>query len=174
MKRIFILLLVISTSCQFAEADLQTQQVVGYVPVYASQETITALAPGPAQPTIHPGKIYAYGAYLFQVEQFKGIHIIDNSDPQQAHKIAFLNVPSATEIAIKSDHLYTNNGNDLVVFNLANVMSPQLVHRIENAFPPIDQDYPPFSNTVFECPDPAKGIVVAWEQKTLTNPKCRR
>jgi len=80
----------------------------------------------------------------------------------------------ATEIAIKSGHLYTNNVNDLVVFSLSNPAEPLLENRVKDAFPVIEQEYPPFNNTYFECPDPAKGIVVGWEQKELTNPQCRR
>lgn len=127
------------------------------------------------KPTIHPGKIYAYGNYLFQVEENEGIHIIDNSDPQQAHKISFLKVPAASELAIKSNFLYTNNLDDLVVFDLSNINAPHLVKRVENAFPKINQEYPPFSNVYFECVDPSKGVVVGWEEKMVNElPKCRR
>lgn len=62
----------------------------------------------------------------------------------------------------------------MVVFNLANIASPQLVHRIKDAFPVIDQTFPPFNNTSFECADSTKGIVIGWERKMITNPNCRR
>lgn len=172
MKRFFPLLLFFC-SCEWA-GDMQMGQTTGYVPVYAAREVVNTISSEPARATVHPGKIYAYGAYLFQVEQYEGIHIVNNSNPKEAKKIGFLKVPLATEITIKSGHLYTNNVNDLVVFNLADITQPQLVNRIKDAFPVIDQTHPPFTNTYFECVDPAKGLVVAWEQKEIQNPKCRR
>lgn len=149
-------------------------QTLGYVPVYlpaATSHQITSSAP---IATKNAGKIYAYLNYLFQVEQGRGIHVIDNTSPQQASKVSFINIPGCSEIAIKANHLYTNNVNDLVVISLANVSSPTLVSRQANAFPQLENNYPPNTGVFFECVDPAKGIVIGWEQKTLTDPKCRR
>jgi hypothetical protein len=174
MKHFLPLLLILFCSCDRFGANSDFGQLQGYAPVYASRQVVNTITTEPSRPTLRPGKIYTYGSYLFQVEQNEGIHIINNSNPQHARKIAFLKVPMATEIAIQSDHLYTNNLNDLVVFNLTNIASPQLVNRITDAFPLIDQSYPPFTNTVFECADPSEGIVVAWERKMIDQPKCRR
>jgi hypothetical protein len=148
--------------------------VQGYAPIYASRQSINTITAQAPMPTTQPGKIYAFGRYLFQVENGSGIHIIDNIDPATARKIAFLKVPMATEIAIKQNFLYTNNLNDLVVFDLSNITAPQLVNRIADAFPAIDQTYPPVSRTSFECADASKGVVIGWEQKMISNPKCRR
>lgn len=174
MKRLFPFLLIPFFSCEPSGANDEPFQVQGYAPVYASRQVANNIVTENARATERPGKIYAYGNFIFQVEQNEGIHIIDNSNPKQAKKIAFLKVPMATEIAIKSDHLYTNNLNDLVVFDLANTSSPKLVNRIADAFPVIDQAFPPFANTYFECADATKGIVVAWELKMLSEPGCRR
>ncbi len=165
MKLYLFFILITFYSCVRTGSNNELNQFQGYAPVYSSRQVVNTIATEAVKPTVRPGKIYAYGNYLFQLEQNEGIHIINNSNIQQAKKIAFLKVPMATEIAIKSGHLYTNNLNDLVVFNLANVESPQLVNRIADAFPVIDQAFPPFNNTYFECADPAKGIVVAWEKK---------
>lgn len=146
---------------------------LGYAPIYGSA-TSRVVSYSSAEPTKFPGKIYAYNNYAFQVEQGKGIHIINNTNPQQAAKIGFINVAGCTEISIKANYLYTNNVNDLVVINISNISSPFVVNRQQNAFPAIDQTFPPFDGVVFECPDPSKGIVIGWEQKTIQNPNCRR
>lgn len=151
-----------------------TDALTGYVPVYQPTATAHDIAVQSAKATVNAGKIYAYKNYLFQVEQGKGIHIIDNTTPQQANKIAFISVPGCSEMAIKANFLYTNNVNDLVVLSLDNITAPTLVSRQENAFPQIDQTYPPFQGVYFECTDPSKGVVIGWEQKILENPKCRR
>jgi|GEM_PF-286068 len=175
MRRLWPLLLCLPVfSCQPRGEAEPPAQTLGFAPVYASRQVVNTITTEPPKATSKPGKIYAYGTYLFQVEQMEGIHIINNANPQQAQKIGFLKVPMATEIAIKSGYLYTNNLNDLVVFSLANMNNIQLVHRIEGAFPAIDQQYPPVSGVFFECADPSKGMVVNWERKMLTQPKCRR
>jgi hypothetical protein len=174
MKYVSLLLIVaVAFSCQPDRTEAPSN-ITAYVPVYASRQVVNSIGVEAVKPTVHAGKIYAYNNYLFQVEQNEGIHIIDNSNPQQAHKIAFLKVPMSSEIAIKSGYLYTNNLNDMVVFDLSNVSSPQLVKRVADAFPVIDQSFPPAAHGYFECADPSKGIVIGWEKKIVSEPKCRR
>jgi hypothetical protein len=148
---------------------------MAFVPVYADPSTlIQSISVEAVQPTTKAGKIYAYGNYVFQNDQNKGIHIIDNSNPALPRKVAFLKVPYSTEIAVKGSFLYTNCVNDLVVLDLQNPQSPVVVKRVQNAFPLINQEYPPFTNVYFVCPDPSKGIVVDWINQQTQNPTCRR
>lgn len=171
MKYFLLLSLIVIVSCE--RQNRETSSVMGYAPVYTSAQSRT-ISYSPAEPTKNAGKIYAYNSYVFQVEQGKGIHVIDNANPQQASKIGFINIAGCTELAIKSNYLYTNNVNDLVVISLASMTSPSVVNRQDAAFPAIDQTFPPFDNISFECPDPSKGLVIGWEQKMIDNPKCRR
>lgn len=173
MRRYSCFLLLLLAGC-VGEPLPNTGEMLAYAPVYATQTQIDDIGITTPKPTTRAGKIYAYNQYLFQVEQAEGIHIIDNAAPREARKIGFLKVPFCTEIAIRGGYLYTNHVDDLVVFNLANIADPQVVKRLEGAFPQIDQKHPPFSNTYFECPDPKKGIVVRWEQKLMKMPACRR
>ena len=173
MKYFLLILVTGLASCDPAMVDPVNRQSA-WAPVYATAQEASNIGIAASKPTENAGKIYAYQNYIFQVEQGKGIHIINNSNPQQAQKVAFLNLPTCTEIAIKSNFLYSNHLNDLVVFDLSSITSPQLVDRVENAFPQFSQDYPPFSGVFFECPDPAKGVVIGWEEKMVEQPKCRR
>jgi hypothetical protein len=172
MKYLILILLITVVSCTTRE--IGPEKIMGWVPVYSTQSSTASPAIESVKPTVHAGKIYAYGNYLFQVEQFEGIHIIDNTVPAQAHKISFLRVPACTEIAIKSNRLYTNNLDDLVVFDISSISAPLLVSRLENAFPAFSANFPPVTQGYFECVDPSKGLVVAWEQKLIDQPKCRR
>ena len=173
MKYCLLLLLLGFASCVRTE-PAEPLNVEGYAPVYFNPQQSATVTFSAARPTNAPGKIYAYQNWLFQVDQYQGIHFIDNSNTQSPSKVGFLQVPGATEIAIKGGFLYTNNLGDLVVFSLASMQSPQLVNRLADAFPQFNQSYPPIGSGYFECPDPSKGIVVGWEQKILTNAKCRR
>lgn len=171
MRLLPLLFLFVLAGCEPSQQRIGPLQ--GYAPVYAtaSSKTVSFSA---AKPTAAAGKIYAYGSYAFQVEQGKGIHIIDNSNSSAAAKVGFLNIDGCTEMAIKNGYLYTNNVNDLIVVSLANPTAPAVVNRQEGAFPAISQTFPPVANAYFECPDPAKGTVVGWELKTIDNPQCRR
>ncbi len=145
-----------------------------YAPVYVKPENLTAISVQSAKAITKPGKVYVKGNLLLQNDVNTGVHLIDISNPSQPVKLAFLNVPFSTEISIKDNFLYVNNFNDLLVFNISNPSSPSLVKRLEDVFPYHNNEYPPVSNTYFECVDPSKGIVVDWKLATVTDPKCRR
>ena len=175
MRILSLLFLVALASCTIpTDNDSTPNRIMGYAPVYGSTSSYQNIEVQAPRPTNYAGKIYAYGSYIFQAEQNEGVHIIADGQSKSAHKIAFLKVPFCSEIAIKANYLYVNNLNDLLVFDISNVATPQLVQRLPDAFPHVVQQHPNVSNTFFECPDPAKGIIVRWEQKTLENPKCRR
>ena len=153
---------------------LSPSTLEGYAPVYLSISSVKAVTNANARPTVLAGKIYAYKTFVFQNDVNNGIHIIDNSNPSSPKKVGYISIPFSTEVAVKGDFLYSNNLDDLVVFDISKPAEPRLVNRIADVFPASNQEYPPFNNTAFECADPAKGVVVRWERKTLTNPKCRR
>ncbi|TDQ33340.1 LVIVD repeat-containing protein [Zeaxanthinibacter enoshimensis] len=80
----------------------------------------------------HSGKIYAYKDYIFVNEKFKGVHVVDNSNPVQPEKIGFLNIPGNVDISVKGDYLYADSGNDLVVLDISQMADINLVKRLEN------------------------------------------
>ena len=170
----FLICLLLLNSCDPIESAPFEGEVDAFVPVYSPLIDINSIAVEAARPTDQAGKIYAYGTFIFQNELYKGIHIINNTNRSQPNKLAFLKVPFSTEIAVKGNYLYTNNHDDILVFDITNPANPQLVKRLENIFPPINQMYPPFNNVQFECPDPSKGVVVRWDMKRIKTPKCRR
>lgn len=145
-----------------------------YIPQYLATSDVQQITVQTAKATQQAGKIYAFGNYIFQNDLQQGFHIIDNTDRKHPLKLAFLKVPYSTEIAIKGNYLYTNNLNDLVVFDISNIQSPRLVKRVEKVFPAVNQKYPPYNNVSFECPDPSKGTIVKWELKTSIKVFCRR
>ncbi len=161
-------------SCTPENTNPPNGQVDAYVPVYASTADVTQISVEAARPITVAGKIYAYGNYIFQNDLNSGIHIIDNTDKTKPQKVSFLKLPLSTEIAVKGNYLYSNNYRDIVVFDISNPAQPKLVKRMSNVFPPVNQKFPPFSNAFFECPDETKGVVIRWELKRITTPKCRR
>jgi hypothetical protein len=148
------------------------EETQAYVPVYMSAIDKNDVSISTARLTEQSGKIYAFGNYIFQNDVNKGIHIIDNTDPLHPQKIAFLNIPYNTEFAVKGNYIYANNGSDLVVVDVRDVMKPAVVKRLPDAFPYISQQFPPQPGN-FVCPDPGKGIVVDWVLQTVKSANCR-
>ena len=174
LKRYFpVMALAFLLGCTQAD-DLQPEPQSAYVPVYFNPkniETTRFVAPTAIK---RAGKQYVIGNLLLQNDVNSGIHLFDVSNPTTPKKLGFLEIPLCTEIAVKQGFLYTNNYDDLLVFDLRGPGEPKLVKRIKDVFPPANQEYPPFFNVAFECPDPAKGVVVDWEPKNNISARCRR
>jgi hypothetical protein len=167
-----LLLLLAVFGCETNPVDTAEHQVQGLRPVYASYEevrTIQTLAP---QSLKNPGKIYVKGAYLFINEQSKGIHIVDNSDPANPKKLAFVSIPANVDMAVKDNVLYVDNAVDLVALDITDPRKVTVLKRIKDAYP--YPSYPSQRGVQFECANPEKGMIVRWETTTLTDPKCYR
>ncbi len=148
------------------------KEVMGWAPVYASAEDITVQNESPLPPIENAGKIYIRGDYFYQVENGKGIHVIDVSNKEQPVQQAFIRVAGAQELSIRGNNLYVNSFNDLVVIDISDVQNSREVHRMKNTFHMFNSTTPPQSG-YFECVDESRGTVVSWQQKMLVNPKCR-
>ena len=187
MNRLFLFLVVILlTGCiDSVQVDPLPSQVEGLKPVYiAEAENVVEVQDAIGFENL--GKIVYANPYLLINERFKGIHIVDNSNPSDPVKIAFLKIPGNTDFTLKGQYLYANHGSDLKTFlingneanfeiDLPSLEETQIIsdlfsteenNQISALFPP---DYQGF----FECVDPDKGIVVGWESSILTDPECR-
>jgi hypothetical protein len=170
--------LLIATGIGLAVCLLQctpgrVDESTAWVPVYMQPTEKDNISISAARTTEKSGKIYVWGNYIFQNDQNKGIHIIDNSDRKNPQKIAFLNIPFNTEFAVRGNYIYANNVNDLIVIDISDVLHPAVTKRIDNAFPYVNQKYPNQMGR-FVCPDPARGIVVNWELQENKSANCRR
>jgi hypothetical protein len=171
---ISIPILLLLASCQTNNnAGPTPDHVDGWIPVYSSDAAAYTISATSPVATTNGGKIYVRGNELYQVEAGKGVHVIDISQPSNPQKKKFISIMGAQEMAIKGGYLYANNLNDLVVIDIGNPGAISEVGRMKNIFHMVDQAYPP-EDGWFECIDASKGTVVGWEQKNLSNPKCRR
>lgn len=146
----------------------------GYVPIYATTSDLKNVHSTPPQPTLLAGKIYRYGSWIFQVEQGRGIHVIDATQRNNPQKTSFIYIPGCSELSVRMNKLYTNNYRDLVEIDISQPQQVVVLHRIENIFPSVSQEYPPQAGAWFECPDPSRGTIIAWTEKLIKNPKCQR
>ncbi|MDR1524192.1 MAG: hypothetical protein LBS79_02900 [Tannerella sp.] len=108
----------------------------------------------------NPGKIYYKSPYIFVNERYKGVHVINNSDPYKPVKEGFIVAPGCIDIAVKGNMMYLDNSVDLVAVDLN---TKQVTSRIRNVFP--EPSSP--ENQVFydygELRDPDL-ILVAWKK----------
>jgi hypothetical protein len=104
-------------------------------PVYASQATVMGNIKGnAAQPFDSVGKIALVGNYIFVNEVYKGIHVIDNSNPAHPSQIAFLNIPGNVDMAVRGNMLYADMYASLLAIDITDPRSPQVTSIVQNLF----------------------------------------
>jgi len=136
-----------------------------YIPVLMQRaEMEQAIKFESPRPMSDPGKIYYKDSYLFIVEKYKGVHVIDNSNAANPEKIGFIHIDGVRDIAIKNNVMYADNAVDLVAVQLnASYTSISVTKRLKNYFPemaaPDGMDFPSF---IYKN-RPANSIIVAWK-----------
>lgn len=106
------------------------------VPVYKNKNEVYADIKSNAPTEIQsPGKIFIYHNYIFLNEINKGVHIIDNSNPANPVKKAFIDIPGNLDIAVKGNTLYADLYTDLVAIDISDPRHAKFVKYIPNVFP---------------------------------------
>ena len=120
----------------------------------------------PPQPLEQSGKIYAYGDYIFVNEPYKGVHVIDNTDPAAPRKARFIAIPGNVDISVKDDFLFADSLRDLVVLDISDLDNIRPVARLEGVLQ--DNIAWPFEAEIIESDqwDPQTEILVGWEVTT--------
>ena len=149
------------------------------MPVYGIDSSIRSITALPPQPTLNAGKIYVVDKRLYQVENNKGIHIIDYTDVDSPRKIAFLNVYGCGEIAVKDGIVLTNNMDDLVSIDIKDLQNVKEVARVKKAFKTYDNftarmAHPPQAAVYYVCPNQFSGDVIGWTlEKNVQGAYCK-
>jgi hypothetical protein len=135
-------------------------------PVYLSYSQLrSSLKVAEGQQIIHPGKIYFKDHFIFVNEYEKGIHVIDNTDPQSPQIVKFIEIPGCVDLAIRDNILYADSYVDLVAIDISNLDDIREVKRIENVFPYM---IPDCENGIIEGVDQNQGVVVDWKPTERT------
>jgi hypothetical protein len=159
---ILALNLFLFTSCE----DSTYKEYKGNAPVYMSLEDLReAVAPVQNVDLENPGKIYFKDNYIFIVEELKGIHVYDNTNPASPVKKTFIKLPGVVDISISGYIMYADSFVDLVVLDVQNIDNIHEVGRVKDILPytvpPVENDYP------MAFVDQEKGVVVGWELRTI-------
>ena len=141
----------------------------GYRPVYGTNDLKEIQLASPRSVN-NPGKIYAYKNFLLVNEKNEGIHVYDNTKPEEPKSIGFIQILGNSDMAIKDDILYADHMGNLVALTISNF---DAVSKIESL--PLqnwDLGLPPPAGAHFECIDQTKGLVIRWTKVQLKNPAC--
>jgi hypothetical protein len=114
----------------------------------------------------NPGKIYYKHPYLFINERYKGVHIINNSDPSKPKKEGFIVAPGCLDMAVKGDAMYLDNSVDLVCIDLngMNLSGMKVTKRITKVFP---EPVPPAGYVKYDYDRPEGLIIVGWIKEKI-------
>lgn len=171
MKRILFLLLAGLSSCviddppnDFNNGTSRTRTVI---PVTIPKaELATSVHTSGPQAMVDPGKIYVFNTYLYVVERYKGVHVIDNSNQFAPKNISFITIPGCVDIAVRNNTLYADNAIDLVAIDVSNPTAATVTARHQNVFPqlPLPEDV---GTVLGHSPDPFKDVIIAWKDTSI-------
>lgn len=164
--------------CMLASACIQEQreipaEVIGLAPIYASDNWKNISFSGP-QNIENLGKLYYKSPNIYATERGRGIHIIDNNDPNNPEAIGFINIAGNADLSIRGNILYANNVNDLVAIDISDWTDLKIVDRLTDIYSVTGSDFPQGYQGFFECVNPDLGQVVGWFETTIRQPECWR
>ncbi|MGV3641961.1 MAG: LVIVD repeat-containing protein, partial [Adhaeribacter sp.] len=104
-------------------------------PIQMSRSAMVAsVASLPGRPLASTGKIYSKDHLVFINEPFKGIHVIDNSQPAAPKTLAFINIPGNVDMSIRDNTLYADAGPDLLALDISDPMQVSVKKHVYNIF----------------------------------------
>ncbi|MGB5699095.1 LVIVD repeat-containing protein [Muriicola sp.] len=118
------------------------------------------------KPIAESGKIYAYQDYIFVNDKFKGVHVIDNTNPASPRKVAFIKIAGNVDISVKNNFLYADSLTDLIVLDISDINNIQIVNRLQNVLR--DNVVWPLEADIFEYDDWGNpdNVLIGWEVVT--------
>lgn len=119
----------------------------------------------PAKTLERTTRISLKGSYIFIVEQFMGVHVIQNADPSKPELLHFISIPGCTDMTIKDDIMYARSAEDLVAINISDLSHVQEINRVRETFPELyfsGENYVPYKYSKEERPE--NTVIVGWIQ----------
>ena len=138
---LFLLVFAVLSSGCLKDKCTETRTFVQFDPVYKTRDEINRLpSVEMARPLINPGILYVYNDLILINEFREGIHIIDNSNPENPVNTAFLAIEGNEHFAILNNRLQANKYNALITVDITDIQNPRQTSRIENVFGSIWED----------------------------------
>lgn len=132
---VLTMLFFISQSCiDDSDSDYVLVNVVTpkYMTLDALRSSVEITSP---LPIIESGKIYVYNDLVLVNDVENGIHVIDNSNPENPEKVACIKIEANNDMEIKGDYLFVDSLMDLVIFDISDIDNIKEVTRLKDVFP---------------------------------------
>ncbi len=133
----FFAMLAVSAFLTGCENDkcTRTEEYTAFEPVYKRIDEMRAPANYVAGKGLTaPGKIFYYKGFLLINEMNQGVHVIDNSNPEDPKNLGFIEIPGNLDMAVHNDILYADSYLDLVAIDMTNPQAPVEVNRVQDVF----------------------------------------
>ena len=161
---VLLLMIIFLTACPFSDPNFTENSETEYKPLLMKRDVLeNSVTYTEKREITNPGKIYVKGKYLYIVEKYEGIHIINNTDPANPVNKGFITVPGCIDIAMKGKILYADNAVDLVSIEInEDATKAELKHRNKNVFP---EPLPPDAGWLPSFERPENTIIIGWEKR---------
>ncbi|ADV48214.1 LVIVD repeat-containing protein [Cellulophaga algicola DSM 14237] len=172
MKYFFIALFFLSTlgfiSCDTKDDEKYADYIVAKPLTISKEDFKNGVTVLPPKFIEESGKIYAYESFIFINDTYQGVHVIDNKDPKNPKRIAYIKIPGNVDISVKGNYLFADSLSDLVVIDFSNLANIHVVNRLEgvlrnNGVWPVADFYE------YDDIDYENEIVLGWE--TVSEPR---
>lgn len=171
MKRIspivLFSLLAILASC--VERSSWSEPMTTYKPVLMDRASLEkSVIWQPPVDIKSPAKIYYKDNYILISEHFKGVHIVDNTNPKNPVIKGYISVPGCVDMSMKENILYVDNAVDLVAIDMSKIGIGQIEvkKRIKETFPEL---VPPDGLSIpyrySKGNRPQNSVIVNWVKK---------
>lgn len=167
MKRslLSMLLVLAIVSCDKKEEGEYADYLVATPITMSTEEFKNSVDIIPPRSIDESGKIYAYQDYIFVNDKYKGVHVIDNSDPSSPKKISFIKIAGNVDISVKGNFLYADSLTDLIVLDISEINAIKIVNRLENVLRD-NVVWPVADIYEYEGVDYQNEVLVGWDVKT--------
>ncbi|MEM9547016.1 MAG: hypothetical protein AAGA77_13630 [Bacteroidota bacterium] len=119
--------------------------------------------------------IVTYQELILAMEDLVGIHIIDNSDPDNPQNQSFIPIFGINDLVVKDDVIIANAGTTFYSIDISDRTKAILKATSGiDANSPSQNLYPAGYFGLFECVDEERGIVINWELVEMEDSDCWR
>jgi len=162
MKRISFFMLTLSLVIGLGScSDKIEETYVVNSPEYLSYADLrSSFVVKSAEAINQPGKFYFKDDFIFINEYQKGIHVVDNSNPENPQIVSFIEIPGNVDMAIKGDKLYADSYVDLLTIDISDMNNISEVDRDTSVFPYI---IPEFEVGMLGNIDQSQGVVTGYK-----------
>ena len=138
MKNVFVFLaaatLLLAYSCSSDVNSAQLTYTKGTAIYGSLEDQRNLILNDEVREISDPGKVYVSENLLLIGEEGEGIHVYDNTNPENPTPLSFINIPNNREFFVKDNFIYAESFYDMLKIDISDKTNPTLQNRVENAF----------------------------------------